>query len=131
MLAMDEERMALVNSVSRSGIAFKDAFEALYKEYGVAKKTLSETLRQSPIHGDPAFPAPSSVDTRYVNEDLPFGLAPWSSIGRMWGVPTPNIDAVIQVASTMLGVDYFNRGLSVKELGIEGMNPQEVKSFIA
>jgi opine dehydrogenase len=130
MLAMDEERMSLLRPVSKSGIAFKDAFEALYKGYGVAKKSLSETLRQSPIHGDRAFPAPSSVDTRYINEDLPFGLAPWSSIARMWKMPVPNIDAVVQTASTMLGIDYFTKGLTVKDLGIEGMKPADVKAFI-
>lgn len=130
MLAMDKERMSLLEPVSMKGIPFKDAFENLYRSYSVGKKSLSETLRQSPIHGNPAFPAPSSVDTRYVNEDLPFGLAPWSSIGRMWGVPTPNVDAVIQVASTMLGVNFFVDGLSVEDLGIEGMSPEDVKVMI-
>ncbi len=79
---MDAERMTLLATLSNQGIAFKDAFESLYEDYSVRKKSLSETLRQSPIHGNPAFPAPSTVDTRYLNEDLPFGLAPWSSIGR-------------------------------------------------
>jgi opine dehydrogenase len=130
MLAMDEERMALVRPVSASGIAFKDAFEALYKQYGVGRKSLSETLRQSPIHSDPSIGAPASVDTRYITEDLPFGLAPWCSIARSWGVPTPTIDAVIHIASTMLDIDYFNRGLTVRDLGIEGMGPEAVKAFI-
>lgn len=128
MEAMDEERMSLLRPISRSGIPFKEAFEAIYKDYSLGKKTLSETLRQSPIHCNPAFPAPSCIDTRYINEDLPFGLAPWSSVGRMWGLPTPNIDAVIQVSNTMLGVDYFKNGLTVTDLGIEGMGPEELKT---
>jgi len=131
MLAMDEERMSLLAPISDQGIRFKDAFENLYEAYAVGKKSLSETLMQSPIHGNPAFPAPSSIDTRYINEDLPFGLSPWSSIGRMWGVPTPNIDALIRIASTMLGVEYFKEGLNATDLGIEGMNPEQVKSLLA
>jgi len=95
------------------------------------KKTLSETLRQSPIHGDPAFPAPAAVNTRYLNEDLPFGLSPWSSIGRMWDVPTPKVDAVIRIASIMTDVDYFTEGLTVDNLGIEGMNPGDVRELIS
>ena len=130
MLAMDEERMALVSRISKNGLSFKDAFENIYKEYSVGKKSLSETLRQSPIHGDPAFPAPSTIDTRYINEDLPFGLAPWSSIGRMWNQSTLNIDAILQIASTMLGVDFFSTGLTVKDLGIEGMSPKDVKGML-
>ena len=130
MLSMDEERMAVLNLISTDGILIKDSFETLYGNYSLGKKTLSETLRQSPIHGNPAFPAPSSVDTRYINEDLPFGLVPWALIGRMWGVPTPTIDAVILVASTMVGVDYSTMGLSAEDLGIKDMTPEDVKVMI-
>lgn len=130
MLAMDEERMSLMAEIGVKGIAFKDAFEQIYETYAIGHKSLSETLRQSPIHGDPAFPAPASIDTRYITEDLPFGLAPWSAIGRMWGLPTPNIDAVIQIASTMVGTNYFEEGLTVKDLAIEGMDPAEVKAYL-
>lgn len=130
MLAMDDERMAVLQHICPGGICFKDAFENLYSDYSLGKKTLSETLRQSPIHGDPAFPAPDAVDTRYITEDLPFGLAPWSSIGRMWGIPTPHVDAMVRVASTMLGRDYFIEGLTVEDLGISGMSPQEVEELL-
>jgi len=130
MLALDEDRMAVLQHVCPGGIRFQDAFETLYANYALGKKCLSETLRQSPIHGDPAFPAPASVNTRYITEDLPFGLVPWSSIGRMWGIATPTLDAVIQVASTMLQKDYSTEGLTVKDLGIEGMSPQEVKALL-
>jgi len=130
MLALDAERMSLLAPLSNRGITFKDAFEKLYAGYSLGKKSLSETLRQSPIHGNPAFPAPPSVNTRYLNEDLPFGLAPWSSIGRMWNIPTPNIDAVIRIAATMLEQDFFTQGLTVEDLGIAGMTPQDLKSTI-
>ena len=131
MLGMDAERMLLLKKISSDGIAFKNSFENFYANYCLERKTLSETLRQSPIHGDPAFPAPASINTRYLNEDLPFGLTPWSSIGRMWDVATPKVDAVIQIASTMTDVDYFTEGLTVDDLGIEGMNPEDVRELIS
>ncbi|MGD9181182.1 MAG: NAD/NADP octopine/nopaline dehydrogenase family protein [Desulfobacterales bacterium] len=131
MLSMDAERMAVLKLISNDGISIKDAFEIFYANYSLGKKTLSETLRQSPIHGHPAFPAPSSVDTRYINEDLPFGLVPWSSIGRAWGVPTPTIDAIIQIASIMLNVDYFQKGISAEDLGIQDMDPRDVKTLLS
>jgi len=130
MLGMDAERLSLLQAVCSEGIAFKDAFENLYCQYAVGKISLSETLRQSPIHCNPAFPAPDAIDTRYINEDLPFGLAPWSSIGHQWGLPTPNLDAVIQIASTMLNLDYFTEGLTVADLGIENMRPEDVRAML-
>ncbi len=131
MLAMDGERMSLIHRISNDGIAFEDAFRHLYTNYSLEKKTLSETLRQSPIHGDPAMLAPDSVNTRYLAEDLPFGLSPWSSIGRMWDIPTPKVDAVLQIASTMTDVDYFTEGLTVDDLGITDMTPEEVRDLIS
>ena len=131
MLAMDGERMSLLEKISNDGIAFNDAYENLYATYSLEKKTLSETLRQSPIHGDPAMPAPDAVNTRYLSEDLPFGLSPWSSIGRMWDIPTPKVDAVLQIASIMTDVDYFTEGLTVDDLGIKDMTPEEVRELIS
>jgi opine dehydrogenase len=131
MEAMDAERMALLRPASPEGITFKDAFEKLYAGYALGKRTLLESLRQSPIHGNPAFPAPAAVDTRYINEDLPFGLAPWSSIGRMWGIPTPTVDAVVQIASLMTGVNYFEAGLNVADLGLSGLTPEDLKAMLS
>jgi opine dehydrogenase len=130
MLAMDAERMALMAPITNAGTTFQEATEIFYKDYSIAKKSLSESLRQSPIHANPDFPAPETIDNRYLNEDLPFGLAPWSSIGHMMGIPTPNIDAVARIASTMLGVDYLAKGLAVDDLGIAGMSHEEIKAII-
>jgi opine dehydrogenase len=130
MEGMDEERMSVLRPVSPEGIYFKDAFEKLYKDYSLGKGTLSETLRQSPIHGNQAFPAPDTVDTRYINEDLPFGLVPWAAVGRMWDIPTPTVDAVIQIAALMTGKNYFEIGLTLEDLGIAGMTPKDVKAVL-
>jgi opine dehydrogenase len=133
MLAMDAERMSLMEHIGLQGIAFKDAFERLYKNYSLGGQalSLSETLRKSPIHSDTAFAAPESVDTRYIAEDLPFGLVPWSSIGRMFDLPTPTIDAVVQFASVMLGRNFFEEGLSAGDLGIDGMSAEDLKAMVS
>lgn len=131
MLALDAERMSLMEHIGIQGIAFKDAFESLYTSYSLAKKTLSETLRQSPIHSDRAFAAPESVDTRYIAEDLPFGLVPWSSMGLMFGLPTPTIDAVIQFASVMLDRNFLEEGIKVKDLGFDGLSINDLKAMVS
>lgn len=133
MLALDAERMSLMEHIGIQGIAFKDAFEKLYQDYTVGGESLSlsETLRKSPIHANPAFPAPDRVDTRYVAEDLPFGLVPWSSIGRMFGLSTPTIDAVIQFASVMLNRNFLKEGLTAEKLGIDGMSVEDLRAMVS
>jgi len=41
------------------------------------------------------------------------------------------VDAVIQIASIMTDVDYVTEGLTVDDLGIEGMNPKDVRELIS
>ena len=49
---------------------------------------------------------PATLDTRYVLEDVPFGLLPTTASGRASpGVPTPLHDAGIAMLSAMYGRD--------------------------
>jgi opine dehydrogenase len=127
---IDVDRRKLLEAVNGSAVSFKEMFEAQYVDYGVGGATLSETLRTSVVHGDPTFEAPDSVNTRYLGEDIPFGLTPWSSVARMWGIEVPHIDAVIRIASTLLDIDGFNDGITAKTLGISGMTPGELAEFL-
>ena len=54
--------------------------------------------------------APKTIQARYVTEDVPMSLVPISTLGWMAQVPTPNIDAVIQLTSTIYGrEDVYKR----------------------
>jgi opine dehydrogenase len=131
MEAVDDERMTLADLCGVTRISLKDSFALMYRHLGVEAETLSQLLRSSPIHANPALPGtPASVHHRYVTEDIPFGMAPWSSMGHMWGVPTPTCDALIQIASIIEGVNYFEEGVTVKDLGIEGKRPEQVREMV-
>lgn len=130
MEAVDDERMALADLCGVTRISLKDSFALMYKHLEVKGDTLSQLLRSSPIHANPALPGtPASVHHRYVTEDVPFGMVPWSSMGWMWGVPTPTIDAIIQIASIVEGVNYFE-GVTVRDMGIEGKSPEQVREML-
>jgi opine dehydrogenase len=130
--AVDDERMALAGLLGVPSVSLKGSFDVMYKHLGVEAKSLSQMLRTSPVHANPNLAGtPHSVHTRYVTEDVPFGMMPWSSMGHMWGIPTPTIDALIQIASVMEGVDYFQQGVTVKGLGIEGLSPEQVAELVA
>ncbi len=52
-----------------------------------------------------ALRAPGSLETRWLSEDVPFGIATWAAIGDELGVETPVIDALVALASVVLGYD--------------------------
>ncbi len=131
MQFVDDERRALADLCRISNVSLKDSFELMYKQYDLKADTLSQMLRTSPVHASPDLPGtPSSVHGRYVTEDVPYGLAPWSSMARMWGLPTPTVDAVIHIASVIEGVDYFSQGVTAHGMGIAGLSPGQVKALV-
>jgi opine dehydrogenase len=74
--------------------------------------------------------APPSIDHRFFNEDIPFGLVPLTELGRLAGVPTPMSDAVILLASAIGGKPYRELGLTLKKMGFEGLDVVEVRRLV-
>jgi opine dehydrogenase len=56
--------------------------------------------------------SPSSLDHRYVHEDVGYGLVPMAALGRLAGVATPTIDSLVHLASLAVGIDYARDGLT-------------------
>ena len=86
-------------------------------------KTLQELFNTSEVFG--AIKGPTSVTNRYITEDISTGLVLWSSLGKILKVPTPNIDAIIVLGSTLLQRDFYAEGLTVEKLGITNVNNKE------
>lgn len=54
--------------------------------------------------------APPTVNSRYIFEDVPNGLVPMESLGQAYGVKTPNISIIIDLASSVFDTDYRQIG---------------------
>lgn len=121
MRAMDAEKMAVCRAL---GLPAPD-IDAVYEEFGTG-----------PIYRQSAAAVRTKVDTipkvydRFLDEDVPLALVTLASLGRMLGVPTPVADAVIQLASTVQGVDYWKTGRTVEALGIGGMSPAALRRYL-
>ena len=77
-----------------------------------------------------AIKAPSSLDHRYIHEDVGYGLVPMAELGRLAGVATPTIDALVRLASLALGIDYWRDGLTLERLGLAGKSPAELARLV-
>lgn len=71
--------------------------------------------------------APSSLEHRYIDEDVAYGLVPFTELARAAGVSTPTADALIELAGTIAGRDLRGEGLNAARLGIEALDAQGVK----
>lgn len=73
---------------------------------------------------------PSSMKSRYITEDIPYGLVPVAGLAYSYGVDIPIIDATIWLASTINGADYYGEGRSLGELGIAGLKREDLNKIL-
>ena len=74
--------------------------------------------------------APASIDHRFFNEDVPYGLVAISELGRVAGVPTPAVDAVIAIAAIAAARDFRREGLTCERMGIGGMDAAALRELL-
>jgi opine dehydrogenase len=76
--------------------------------------------------------APTTLDHRYLWEDVPMGLVPISDVAGAVGVKTPAIDRLIDEASGILGRDFRRTGRTLDKLGLNrNCVKQELASIIS
>jgi opine dehydrogenase len=74
--------------------------------------------------------APATIDHRFLNEDVPYGLVAIAELGRIGAVPTPCADAVIDIASIVAGRPYRDEGLTRERMGIAGLTAAETTTLL-
>jgi opine dehydrogenase len=74
--------------------------------------------------------APASIDHRFFNEDVPYGLVAISELGRAAGVPTPAVDAVIAIAAIVAARDFRREGLTCERMGVGGMDAAALRELL-
>jgi opine dehydrogenase len=74
---------------------------------------------------------PFSMENRYITEDIPIGCSIYSQLGRAFGIKTPVIDSMITLACTIVQRDLLKTGYTLADLGIDGMNKEQLNRYLA
>jgi len=72
-----------------------------------------------------ALRAPGAIETRWLTEDVPYGLATWAALAAQVGLATPVMDAVVTLARAVLGGSLGEPRLPA-DLGLAGCTGAEV-----
>jgi opine dehydrogenase len=128
--AVDAERMAVARALGVPAEPFIDIFYEAGLTTRAARDSgdISRACRES--EPNKTIKSPSSLDHRYIHEDVGYGLVPMAALGRLAGVATPTIDALVHLAGLALGVDYSREGLTLERLGLAGKSPSELRRFV-
>ena len=74
--------------------------------------------------------APGSLESRWLTEDIPYGIGLWSKLGRQYGVISPVMDSLVNLGSVVMESDGWNEGRSLEDLGIANLNEKELKKYL-
>jgi len=129
--ALDRERLAIVDLLGFQPLRFVDIFHQAGLTTAEARDSGSA---YQAIHNSEAnftIKSPPALDHRYVREDVGYGLVPMAEIGKLLGVKTPVMDALITLASTALNVDFLKEGLTVEKMGLAGVASASLPKILA
>ncbi len=101
--ALDVERLAIARAL---GLKVRTIFEHFHLSFHVPVASISEMNQQMHAQGTGGT-GPATADSRYVTEDVPYGLVLTSALGQMCGRPASLHEAGIRIFSAMYGRDFM------------------------
>jgi opine dehydrogenase len=74
--------------------------------------------------------APARIDSRYLTEDVGYTLVFFTDLARRLDVPTPTMDAIIEMTSVVLARDLRAEGArTTRSLALDRLSTQELLSL--
>jgi len=123
--ALDQERIQIGKRLDIDLPTGVDMMvESAYGPRGTLWESLNGSAGLTPVKGPP------SLENRYVTEDIPYGLVAWASMGDAVGVETPVMDALIALGGVIMGKDCRQEGRNLEKMGLAGLDPAQIKSFL-
>lgn len=122
---LDRERVTVASSL---GLRARTAMEWLQMAYNTSGEDLQEAIHNQP--GYYGIKAPSTLNHRYIFEDVPMSLVPIASLGQRFGVSVAGMDSIIRLACIVHRTDYWRRGRTVDKLGIGDLSVSELTRYV-
>jgi len=121
--ALDRERLAIAAALH---LPVRTIFEHFHLSFHVPLASISEMNQEMHREGRGGT-GPATADSRYVTEDVPYGLAVTAKLGEMAGCPAALHRAGVEVFSALYGRDFFAENGLLAALGFDTMTLAELQ----
>ena len=122
---VDRERVTIASAL---GIRARTAMEWLQLAYNVRGETLYDAVQNQT--GYFGINAPSTLQHRYISEDVPMSLVPIAALGERYGVSVNAINSIIRLGCILHSTDYWRKGRTLKKLGIRDLSVGELTRYV-
>lgn len=129
-------------SIARYHIALEKERNEIMEAFGLEAPGYSldiETMTNIILGAVGGLKAPSSLTSRYVVEDTPYGLVTMALLAEVAGIEVPVIRSTIKISETLLGVNFWEPGevggiryipRTLERLGMAGMSVDQINKFV-
>ncbi len=124
--ALDAERVAVAAAL---GLRMPPAAAALHAAGIAPDGDLWAALHGSCFLSRQRGPEPQER-TRWLVQDVALGVRTWAELGDELGVRVPVAHALVALCDAVAGIDCWDAGRSLDELGIAGMTAETLARFL-
>lgn len=71
---------------------------------------------------------PEDLQSRYLTEDIPYGLLPWLQIGTALGLELPVMKALVALGGIIIGTEQMEKGRTLEKMGLKHVTEEQLKS---
>ncbi|MGD1878023.1 MAG: NAD/NADP octopine/nopaline dehydrogenase family protein [Kiloniellaceae bacterium] len=121
--ALDLERLAIAEAL---GLSVRTIFEHFHLSFHVPVASISEMNQQMHEEGRGGT-GPATADSRYVTEDVPYGLAMTVLLGDLTGRAATLHRSGVEVFSALYGRDFFAENTLLAALDIAALPLAELR----
>ncbi len=123
--ALDLERLAVARAY---GVEVRTIHQHMHLSFNLPLGAMGEMAAGVVRMG--GSPGPTSLEARWIREDLPFGLVPMVVMGGIAGVPTPLHAAGIRLFSALLGRDIEAENDLLPALALTGIGARDLQARV-
>ncbi len=121
--ALDGERLAIASALD---LDVRTIFEHFHLSFHVPVATISEMNQEMHARGSGGT-GPATANSRYVTEDVPYGLVVTVALGELAGRPARLHDAGVKILSAMYGRDFTSENNLLNALDLPRHDLNDLK----
>ena len=128
MEKLEKERLGINGIEGITLLPLAQIMKNYYSHQGAEGNTMRELANSNPIFNWSKMP--TTLEHRYITEDVPYGLIPmWELLGE-YGLPNNTTKSLIDIICAMCNKDFYKDAITLDTVGIKGLTKEELIQYV-
>ncbi len=125
LAAADAERRSIAQAYGVPACSLRDWIARAYHHHA---DTIHDALAGNPAYA--GIKAPTTLEHRYLFEDVPTGLIPLRELGESAGLDLPVLTDLVDQSRSVLGSRQWQRPRTLDVLGLDGLSAESIRAYV-